>query len=205
MGPVVIVEAQEASGGSASSWGSRVKYRRRNSTRQCSCRMVPCSRSTKPLVKACRGLVRVWRTWSARQLLVEGALELAAAVGEDAPQRPAQPVQVRRHGAQEARGDRGSRLAEEERGPGVGRGGIAGGDLPDLADALEVPDVEAVHADELARLVEASTWRRDGVGRAAASVFRVRSVSRPAWRALCCSTIPKRCCRVPSPWRRRAR
>ncbi len=36
-----------------------VKYRRRNSIRQCSCRIVPCRRSTKPLVQAWRGKVRV--------------------------------------------------------------------------------------------------------------------------------------------------
>jgi hypothetical protein len=38
-----------------------VKQRRWKATRQCSCRIVPCSRSTNPLVQACRGLVRVWR------------------------------------------------------------------------------------------------------------------------------------------------
>lgn len=51
-----------------------VKYCRRNWMRQCSCRIVPCSRSTKPLVQACRGCVRVCRMPKAWQASSKAAL-----------------------------------------------------------------------------------------------------------------------------------
>ena len=122
--------------------------------RQWSCRIVCWRRSTKPLVKACRGFVRVWRMPRPRQAQGEDALELAAAVGEDALDAEARASELRHDVlAQEASGDRGVGIADEERGEAVGGGGIAGGDLPDLADALEVADVEAVEADELAGLL----------------------------------------------------
>jgi hypothetical protein len=60
------------------------------------------------------------------------ALELAAAVGDDAVDREA-PASELGHDdlAQEASGHSGSRIADEERGEAVGGGRIAGGDLPE--------------------------------------------------------------------------
>src|SRR5215831_19251506 len=61
-----------------------VKYCRRNSIRQCSCRIVPCSRSTKPLAGQ-GGRVLDAEEWAG---VAKGRLELGAAVGEDPLQRP---------------------------------------------------------------------------------------------------------------------
>src|SRR5262245_10569444 len=84
--------------------------------------------------------------------LGEGTGELAAAVREHALDRPAGLAVGRDEDvAQEAGGGLGRRLRlDEDARRGVGAGGVAGGDLPDLAYALELADVEAVEADEFA-------------------------------------------------------
>src|SRR3989454_1402911 len=84
--------------------------------------------------------------------LSEIALEFAAAIGEHALDRPA-GVAIERDQdvAQETRGDLCGGLGGDEDAAGaIGAGRIAGRDLPDLAHALELSDVEAVDADELA-------------------------------------------------------
>jgi len=65
MRPLGVVEAEGQKGNAAA--GPLRKQRRRNTIRQCSCKIVPCNRSTNPLVHAWRGLVRVSRTPSSRE------------------------------------------------------------------------------------------------------------------------------------------
>ena len=84
--------------------------------------------------------------------LIERALELGAPVGEYPAQPPARPA-IQRH--QEAMQEVGGRLGivgRQQPRHAVGACGIAGRDLPDLAHALELPDVEGVHAHQLAGL-----------------------------------------------------
>lgn len=81
---------------------------------------------------------------------VEGALELAAAVREGAFHAPASPLEVVDNLVEEASGHLGARVAEEELRERIGGRRVAGGDLPDAAYALEIADVEAVEADQLA-------------------------------------------------------
>jgi len=83
----------------------------------------------------------------------EVALELAAAVGEDALQGPSCSFEIRMDLPEEFGGDRGSWIAQEDLRPGVRRGRVASRDLPDFADTLEFADVEAVEADQLSRFV----------------------------------------------------
>jgi hypothetical protein len=94
--------------------------------------MVPCSRSTKPLVQAWRGFVRVAQPELAAGL-VEGAAELAATVREQALDRPAGlPVERHPDVAQEAGSDLGVGLgSDEDPSRREGAGGIAGRGLPD--------------------------------------------------------------------------
>jgi len=84
--------------------------------------------------------------------LRKGAGKLAAAIRQHALERPAGLAVERDEDlAQETGGGLGGRLRlDEDTGRGVGGGRIAGRDLPDLADALELSDVEAVEADQLA-------------------------------------------------------
>lgn len=83
---------------------------------------------------------------------VAGAFELAASIGEDALERVAGPAEEGGHLlAQEVGDDLRSWGADKDLGQGEGGSGIAGRDLPDLPDALELTDEEAVEADELAR------------------------------------------------------
>src|SRR6266496_6048833 len=84
---------------------------------------------------------------------VEEALELAAVVGEDPIELPAGLSVGRQEDAFEESGavdglDRRDDLSESE-----GTGGITGRDLPELADSLEVADVEAIQANQVARPV----------------------------------------------------
>ncbi len=61
MGSAMVVEGSRKPSRKAWSWWREVKERRRKTTRQCSCRIVTWSRSTKPFVQQCRGLVRMCR------------------------------------------------------------------------------------------------------------------------------------------------
>jgi hypothetical protein len=84
--------------------------------------------------------------------LVEGAFELRAAIGEDPLERPARaPIDGQQKVGQEG-GRRLGRQARHQPGHPIRRGRIAGGDLPHLANALELANVERVEADQLARL-----------------------------------------------------
>src|SRR6266496_2048661 len=84
---------------------------------------------------------------------VEEALELAAMVGEDALELPAglsvggQKDALEESGAVDGL-DRRDDLSESE-----GAGSIAGCNLPELADTLELADVEAIQANQVARPV----------------------------------------------------
>jgi hypothetical protein len=76
--------------------------------------------------------------------VVEGGLELGAAIGQHALQGPPSlAIHRRENVAQERRGSRG-RERRQQPGHPVGAGGIAGSDLPDLADPLQLADVERV-------------------------------------------------------------
>ena len=69
-------------------------------------------------------------------ILGEGCLELGATIREDPLQRPSGPPVERHHDLpQERRGGCGRELGQYHGHP-VGAGCIAGGGLPDLADAL---------------------------------------------------------------------
>jgi hypothetical protein len=84
--------------------------------------------------------------------LIERPFELGAAVGEHAARPPAGPaVEGQDDPTQEVGGGFG-RVRRQEPGHAVRARGIAGRDLPDLAHALELPDVEGVQAHQLARL-----------------------------------------------------
>jgi hypothetical protein len=62
------------------------------------------------------------------------------------------PAEVRGEepGQEALRGARGGLSQDEDAGQAIGAGRVAGSDLPDLAHALELPDVEAVEADKRA-------------------------------------------------------
>jgi hypothetical protein len=80
------------------------------------------------------------------------ALNSEPPVGEDALQRPTRPSVERPQAvAQEERGRRSRQLWQQPGHPVRARG-VASGDLPHFADALELADVERVEAHELARL-----------------------------------------------------
>src|SRR4029434_8032577 len=64
--PLGVVVAHEAIEGTRHGREAR-EVASREHTGQSSWRIVPCSRSTKPLVQAWRGFVRVWRRPSSRQ------------------------------------------------------------------------------------------------------------------------------------------
>lgn len=112
--------------------------------------MVPWSRSTKPLVQQWRGLVRVWRMRSSEQRASKRPLNsLPRSVRTRWSFQPAFTVGRQQDALEEARAvdrfHRGDDLRE-----GEGAGGVAGCDLPELAHALELADVEGVQADQLA-------------------------------------------------------
>src|SRR5215204_1191902 len=84
--------------------------------------------------------------------LIEGAFEFGAAIGKRAADFPPSLRIVRHHDVAQKGGRIGGQMRRQQRREAVRRGGIAGSDLPDLAHALEVADVERVQTDELARL-----------------------------------------------------
>ena len=133
----------------------------------------------------------------------EIGLELIAAIREHALHCPAGPPgRGHQDVAQEVRGGRRRQRGQDAR-QAVRARGIAGGDLPYLAHALEMPDVEGVEANQLAR-----TLGGDVPGAAvpqAPEGLPVRSVSSPACLALWCSRTSNRRRRVAKPWRRRSR
>jgi len=67
VGPLVVVEVQEGVETALQSRAAGEVAPAEGATRQCSCRMVPCNRSTKPFVHAWRGLVRVWEAPAPRR------------------------------------------------------------------------------------------------------------------------------------------
>src|SRR5438552_6618155 len=83
--------------------------------------------------------------------LIEAGLELAAAVGQHALERPASPADGRQQDLPQEVGDCGVRERGQDAGDTIRARRIAGRDLPDLADALELADVKGVQADQLAR------------------------------------------------------
>src|SRR5438876_2435931 len=84
--------------------------------------------------------------------LIEGAFEFGATIGQHAADPPAGPLIVRHHDGAQKRGRVGGDMSGQQPGQAVGRGRIAGRDLPDLADALEIADVEGVQTHQLAGL-----------------------------------------------------
>lgn len=85
--------------------------------------------------------------------LVEDATILAPAIGKDAFDRPScLPVERLDGVPEEGRGLVGRRPGHDARG-GERAGGIAGRELPHLADPLELADVEAVETDEVPRML----------------------------------------------------
>jgi hypothetical protein len=84
--------------------------------------------------------------------LIERPFELGAAVGEHAAQPPAGPAVERQHDPTQEVGGGLGRVRGQEPRHAVGARGIAGRDLPDLAHALELPDVEGVQTHQLAGL-----------------------------------------------------
>src|SRR6266851_692455 len=84
--------------------------------------------------------------------LIERPFELGAAVGEHAAQLPAGPAVERPHDPTQEVGGGLGRVRGQEPRHAVGARGIAGRDLPDLAHALELPDVEGVQTHQLAWL-----------------------------------------------------
>src|SRR5215831_5051015 len=111
--------------------------------------MVCCKRSTKPLVQACRGLMRVWRIPSARQATANSALNSpppsVSTRSTDQPAcRTAGTTTVRRNVATAAAVSSGRiRATPYEL-------AIARGDLPHLADPLELADVEGIETEQFA-------------------------------------------------------
>src|SRR5262252_8763270 len=83
---------------------------------------------------------------------VEGPMEFGAPIGQDAAQPPARAPIVWHEDRPQEVGRGFGRVGRQQPRHPVGAGGIARRDLPDLADALELPDVERVQAYELARL-----------------------------------------------------
>jgi hypothetical protein len=84
---------------------------------------------------------------------IELALELAASIRENSPKGPTGSFEIHVNLTKELGGDESPGIAQEDLRPGEGRGRIAGGDLPDFADALEAADVKAVEPDQLAGLL----------------------------------------------------
>jgi hypothetical protein len=130
-----------------------VKYWRRNWMRQCSCKMVPCSRSTKPFVQAWRGARP--RVSNAQCLArhVERGLELRAPIGEHALHPPARPAIERHEDLAQEGGGRLGRERGQQPGDAIGARRVARRDLPDLAHAFELADIKGVDRDELTRLL----------------------------------------------------
>ena len=77
----------------------------------------------------------------------EVSSELAAAIRENALEGPVCALEIGMDLTKELRRDFRSRVPQEDLGPSEGGGRIAGRDLPDLADALELSNEEAVEAD----------------------------------------------------------
>src|SRR6266566_3402381 len=106
--------------------------------------------------------------------LIEGAFEFGPTIGQQAADLPAGPLIVRHHDGAQKRGRVGGEMSGQQPGQAVRRGRIAGRNLPDLADALEVADVEGVQAHKLARLfrLDVPGAAVAGAPQALASTFR---------------------------------
>src|SRR5438445_1900111 len=81
----------------------------------------------------------------------EAPIELRPAIGQDGAHRMARPLVARHDVAPQKRRDRHLGHPWHERGDRVRAGRIAGRELPDLAHALELPYVEGIQADQIAR------------------------------------------------------
>lgn len=79
-----------------------------------------------------------------------GAAVLVAVIGEHALEAVAGRGTVGQHALRQEAHHRLRQLPHTERGPAQGREGVDRRELPDPPDALEVADVEAVQADQLA-------------------------------------------------------
>jgi hypothetical protein len=82
---------------------------------------------------------------------IEEALELAAVVGEDALEPPSRPSVGRQENTLEEPSAVDRLHRRDDLGESEGTGGVTGRDLPERANALELADVEAVQADQIAR------------------------------------------------------
>ena len=113
---------------------------------------VPFKRSEQRRIHGQAAISSRRRAESAAWRVGTEGLRSRAAVGEHALNRPAGLSGVRNQDvAQKARRDLGGGLArDEDPREGVAAGGIAGRDLPDLADAFALAHVEIVETDELA-------------------------------------------------------
>ncbi len=148
----------------------------------------PLDESVGPRMSRLRVRVAEPRALTAQR---EGPLEFLAVVREHATQLPADVAIRRSHDLAQKREDRGrGDLTEHEARPGERRGDVTAGELPDLAHAFQLADIDGVEREERAGSA-ASTWRA-GFG------FAVRSVSKPVVAALHCSRTANRARRVPS-------
>ena len=84
---------------------------------------------------------------------IELAVELAASIRENSPKRPTGSFEIHLNLTKERGGDNSPGIAQKDLCPSEGRGRIAGGDLPDFADADEAADVKSVEPDQLAQLL----------------------------------------------------
>ena len=80
---------------------------------------------------------------------VEGVAELGAVVSEDAGDVHTEATEFADHQVEEPFRDVGVRRSEEHVADRPAGGGVDRGELPDLPDAFEVPDVEAVQGHQV--------------------------------------------------------
>src|SRR5712691_693124 len=91
--------------------------------------------------------------------LIEDPVEFRTPIGQHSLHPPAGAPVVREHEALEEGGGRLGRERGQQPGQAVGARRIAGGDLPDLADALQTADVERVQTDKLPRAMRLDVAR----------------------------------------------
>jgi hypothetical protein len=93
-----------------------------------------------------------WRRPSSQQATSNAAWNSAPPSVEHAPHRPAGALEVRHDDLAQERGGGPGGVGPQQAGQPIGGRRLACRDLPDLAHALEVADLEGVQAHEFARL-----------------------------------------------------
>src|SRR3954468_22029071 len=83
------------------------------------------------------------------EMRVERCAELGSVVGEDTSDSNAEATQFADHEVEKPFRDVGVRRAEEHLADRPAGRGVDRGELPDLPDTFEVPDVEAVQGDQV--------------------------------------------------------